>query len=480
MYGIILAGGSGTRFWPKSRELYPKQLLNISGHKTMIQNTVERLLPLIPIENIMVVTNELHAIETCHQLAEYGFDPSQLLAEPMGRNTAAAIALAAQVLSSKGATDKIMAVFPADHIVFDPDIFLSALRMANTAACNNYIVTLGVKPTRPDTGYGYIKKHLPLNGFENVFHVERFVEKPDLPTAQSYLAQGDYYWNCGIFLWKVSTVQEEIRKHMPDLSAKMTGLVSQIIDHKGKYVYRVLNQKGREIYQSLSSVSIDYGIMEKSDKTAIVPSAMQWNDVGSWSSLEDIFPKDAEGNVFNDHVVSLDCAESIIQGDKRLVAAVGLKKMIVIDTPDALLVCEKDRAQDVKTLVEKIKKEHRPEATIHATVQRPWGTYTVLEKGEKHVLKRIDVRPGGKLSLQSHNHRSEHWFVLSGQAEVQRENEVIVLNHGDSINIPKGAKHRLGNPGTATLTIFEVQTGDYLDESDIIRYDDVYGRSQQK
>lgn len=476
MYGVILAGGSGTRFWPKSRELYPKQLLNIFGQKTMIQNTVERLLPLIPIENIMVVTNDLHAIETCHQLAGYGFKPSQLLAEPLGRNTAAAIALAAHVLFSKNASDKVMAVFPADHIVFDPEVFLQTLQTATAAARKNHIVTLGVKPTRPDTGYGYIKKCAPLGTLNDVFQVERFVEKPDLNTAKSYLAQGDYFWNCGVFLWKVSTVLEEIKTYMPDLSAKMAGITEHIIDHKGKFIYRTLNPEGREIYQSLSSISIDYGVMEKSGKTVIVPSLMQWNDVGSWSSLEDIFPKDPQGNVFNENVVSLDCTESIIQSNKRLIAGVGLKNMIVIDTPDALLVCQKDRAQDVKNLVEIIKKEHRPEATIHTTVQRPWGTYTVLEKGEKHILKRIDVRPGGRLSLQSHHHRDEHWFVLSGQAEVQREDKVDVLNSGDSINIPKGTKHRLGNPGAGTLTIFEVQTGDFLDESDIVRYDDEYGR----
>lgn len=471
MYGVILAGGSGTRFWPKSRELLPKQLLKISGDKTLLQSTVERLLPLISIEKIFVVANELHAFETCRQLSEYGFDSAQLLAEPVGRNTAAAIGFAAQTLSEQGKDDEIMAVFPADHIVTDTNVFLESVRKAADAAGKGYIVTLGVKPTRPDTGYGYIKKSASLN--DGVFQVERFVEKPDLPTAKQYLAEGEYFWNCGVFLWKVSTILTEIKTYMPDLREKLNDLGSHM--REGKCRYRTLNPKGKAIYQSLTSVSIDYGVMEKSKKTAIVPSSMQWSDVGTWDS--NIAPKDAMGNVFSQNVVALDCSDSIIQGEERLIAAVGVKNIIVVDTPDALLVCDKSQAQDVKKIVEKIKADRRPEAVTHITVQRPWGSYTVLERRDGYLLKRIDVLPGEKLSLQSHRHRSEHWVVLSGRAEVQLGEKNLTLNKGESIDIPKEAKHRLGNPGVTLLTIFEAQTGETLDENDIVRYEDSYGRS---
>ncbi|MBI4389598.1 MAG: mannose-1-phosphate guanylyltransferase/mannose-6-phosphate isomerase [Nitrospinae bacterium] len=475
MYAVILAGGSGTRFWPKSRELFPKQLITIAGAKTMLQNTVERILPLVPIESIYVVTNELHAVETCKQLAEYGFNPGRLIAEPAGRNTAPATALAAKILSRK-TPEAVMGVFPADHIVEDGDAFLKTLREAETVALRGYLVTIGIKPTRPETGYGYIKKGPPLDNGGS-FQVERFVEKPDLPSAQQFLEHNGYFWNSGVFLWKVSTILEEIKLLLPELDACLKTLASTVAESKGKYSYRVLSAKGKELYNSIASISIDYGIMEKSRRVALVPASVRWSDVGSWNALEEVSAKDASGNVFSRNVVSLDCSGSIVQGNDRLIAAVGIKNIVVVDTPDALLVCEKNRSQDVRRLVEKMKKECRPETQVHATVLKPWGSYTVLEKRESYLLKRIEVLPGEKLSLQSHRHRSEHWLVVSGSAEVELDGRKIPLVRNQSIDIPLGSKHRLGNPGDAPLTIIETQIGETLEEDDIVRYEDLYGRS---
>ncbi|MBI5427195.1 MAG: mannose-1-phosphate guanylyltransferase/mannose-6-phosphate isomerase [Nitrospinae bacterium] len=476
MYAVILAGGSGTRFWPKSRELFPKQLITIAGAKTMLQNTVERILPLVPIENIFVVTNELHAVETCKQLAEYGFNPDRLIAEPAGRNTAPAIGLAAKILSRK-TPEAVMGVFPADHVVEDGDSFLNALREAESVALRGYLVTIGIKPTRPETGYGYIKKGPPLDNGGGSFQVERFVEKPDLPSAQRFLEHNGYFWNSGVFLWKVSTILEEIKLRLPELDACLKTLASTVAESQGKYSYRVLGAKGKEIYNSIASISVDYGIMEKSQRVALVPASVRWSDVGSWSALEEVSAKDASGNVFSSNVVSLDCSGSIVQGNDRLIAAVGIKNIVVVDTPDALLVCEKNRSQDVRRLVEKMNEERRPETKVHATVLKPWGSYTVLEKRENYLLKRIEVLPGEKLSLQSHRRRSEHWLVVSGAAEVELDGRKIPLARHQSLDIPQGSKHRLCNPGDAPLTIIETQIGETLEEDDIVRYEDLYGRS---
>lgn len=477
MIGVILAGGSGTRFWPKSRELYPKQFLRIAGSKTMLQYTVERILPLTPIEKIFVVTNELHALETCRQLAEYGFAASNLLAEPDVRNTAPALGFAAEVLRNSGNKDEVMAVFPADHVVNDPAPFHDALRQAEAAALRGCLVTLGVQPTRPETGYGYIEKGLPLDGLPAAFKAEAFVEKPNAETAQKFLDNGAYFWNCGIFLWKVSVVLEEMKNLMPEMAESLAAIASNVQTRKGRYPYVVLDAQGRETYRSFASISIDYGIMEKSTNVLVVPVQMQWNDVGSWTALEEIGEKDADGNVFTQDVVSIDCSGSIIQGEGRLIAGVGLKDLVIVDTPDALLVCDKERAQDVKKLAAKIKAERRPEVSVHATVRKPWGSYTVLEKVSNRVVKRLEVYPGEKLSLQSHQNREEHWFVAEGRAEVQKGEEIFFLDRNETVFIPKATKHRLGNPDNVPLTVIEIQIGACLDENDIIRYEDVYGRA---
>ena len=473
MYAVIIAGGSGTRFWPKSRENHPKQLLNIVGQKTMIQDTVNRIRPFIPIEKIWAITNEQHAIETCCQLKTLGFFPSQLLTEPIARNTAAAIGYSAKILS-QGNQDASMAVFPADHVITKTDQFLELLKQAETIANKNHLVTLGIKPTFPETGYGYIKQGKPTG--KNSFKVDQFFEKPDKITAEKYIKEGGYYWNSGIFVWKISTLLNEINKYLPKLHERLEELANNTEQIKGRYAYKKLNETGKKIFHSLESVSIDHGVMEKSSEVAVLPADIEWNDVGTWTSLAEISKKDSHGNVKNGNVISIENNDSIIQAENRLVAALGLKNIIVVDTPDALLVCPKERAQDIKKIVEQIKSENRPENCASISETRPWGSYTVLDKKTNYLVKRIEVLPSESLSLQSHNHRSEHWTVVSGVAQVQIGETLQTLNANQFIEIPKGAKHRLTNIGESTLVIIEVQLGDKIDEDDITRYEDKYGR----
>ena len=473
MHAVIIAGGSGTRFWPKSRENLPKQLLNISGQETLIQNTVGRISSIISAENIWVITNEQHAFETCYQLKKLGFSPSQLLTEPIARNTSAAIGYSAKILSQRN-PDAIMAVFPADHVITTIEPFLKLLKQAETIANENHLVTLGIKPTSPETGYGYIKKGKAIE--ENSFKVDRFIEKPDKLTAEKYLKEGSYYWNSGIFVWKVSTLLNEISLYLPKLHEQLEELTSNTAPIKGKYPYQKLSESGKKIFHSLESVSIDHGVMEKSTNVAVLPAEIGWNDVGTWTSLAEISKNDSHGNVINGNVVSVENSDSIIQAENRLVAALGLKNIIVVDTPDALLVCAKERAQDIKKIVEKIKLEKRPEVRATTSETRPWGSYTILHKETNYLVKRIEVLPGESLSLQSHDHRSEHWTVVSGVAQVQIGETSQTLNANQFVEIPKGAKHRLTNTDETTLIIIEVQLGDKLDEDDITRYEDKYGR----
>jgi mannose-1-phosphate guanylyltransferase / mannose-6-phosphate isomerase len=475
MISVILAGGSGERFWPLSRESHPKQLLNITGEQSLIQQTVERLLPLTPIDKIYIITNEQHAFQTLSQLAPFGFKPDHLIAEPVGRNTAPAVALAAELFQDQ--PDEIMAVFPADHVVKDPDDFHETLRQAEEAASQDYLVTLGVKPTRPETGYGYILKGGDLDNLANAFKVGQFTEKPNRETAERFIQQRRYFWNCGIFAWKVSAITKELHEHAPQVIEPLAGIGKHLQNAKGKFHYRVFNDKGKKIFESLPPISIDYAVMEPSKNAAVVPTSMPWNDVGAWSALDEISKVDTEGNVLSKDVYQVDCTGTLVKADGRVVGAVGLKNMIVVDTPDALLICPKDRAQDVKQLVEQLKDKQRPETKLHATVQKPWGSYTTLDEREGYLLKRIEVLPGESLSLQSHKHRAEHWLVVSGKAEVECGDEKMILKARESTVIPKGAKHRLANPGKKLLILIETQLGNILDENDIKRYNDLYGRA---
>ena len=473
MYGVILAGGSGTRFWPVSREQNPKQLQKIVGPGTMVQNTVQRLLPLIPIEKLYLATNHQQAIETLHQLGCYGFFSDHLISEPSSRNTALAIGLMAKLLIDKD-PDAVMGVFPADHVVTNSEAFIKALQKAETLAQKGYLVTLGISPTRAETGFGYIQQGTETEGC--AYQVERFVEKPDTPTAKQYLEQSNYFWNCGVFIWKASTILEELQQYAENIYSQLETLAGCLENSKGKPGYLELNEKGRDLFSSQPSLSIDYAVMENSSRVVLIPAEFGWNDVGAWSALDDVSEKDSDGNVISGNVLAQDCKDSIIQGQNRLIAVLGLKDTVVVDSPDALLVCAKERSQDIKKLVEALNEHGHPEGKQPSTVKKPWGSYTVLDSGPSYLLKRIEVLPGEALSLQSHQHRSEYWTVVTGSAQVVRGEETLQLQVNDSITIPQNTKHRLGNPGSDPLVVIEIQFGHPLNENDITRFEDRYGR----
>ncbi|MBI4715486.1 MAG: mannose-1-phosphate guanylyltransferase/mannose-6-phosphate isomerase, partial [Nitrospirae bacterium] len=494
----------GTRFWPLSREAMPKQLLRLGGEKTLIQQTLHRIEPLIPAERAFVVTNKRHGEQIRFQLPQ--FPKSNLILEPEARNTAPAVGLAALHLWKRD-PEAVLVVLAADHAVLHGEVFIRVVSCAADLAAAGHLVTLGVVPARPEMGYGYIQAGEPISpphpgplplpgeressgpnsgvfpsppeggegqgeGVIDAFHVKRFVEKPDLATAKTYLEDGSYFWNSGMFVWKAAAILEEIRDYMPELHA---GLM-KIGEVLGTDQERTTTE---EVFRKLKPVSIDYGVMEKSKKVVVIPADLGWSDVGSWTALYEIAPRDEAGNVVQGNVVGIDNSGSLLYANGgRLVAALGLKDTIVVDTEDATLVCAADRAQEVKKVVEAIKQRGGQEHLIHRTVVRPWGSYTLLEEGERYKIKRIMVNPGAKLSYQMHYHRSEHWVVVSGTAKVTRQDEVFFVNPNESTYIPMETKHRLENPGKIPLQIIEIQNGEYLGEDDIVRFDDVYGRTE--
>lgn len=475
MFAVILAGGSGTRFWPLSRESSPKQLLNVFGETTMIQQAVMRLDGAIPVKNVFVVTGKKYAFDIRSQLREVcGSEDFTVLAEPEGRNTAPAIGLAAMHIR-KISREGVMAVIPSDHVILKEDVFLEVLGRAAGLARKGYLTTIGIIPRRAETGYGYIKrgKRLAEGGRgkrdEAVFSVERFVEKPDLETADSYVRSGTYYWNSGIFVWRAADILKEIRRFLPELHKGLCEIGDAIGTKKeGEVLSRT--------FKTFSPVSIDYGVMEKAAKVAVVPADMGWSDVGSWRSLEDVSEKDGDGNIVSGNVVDVGSKDSIIYAGRRVVATVGLKDMVVVDTPDATLICDKNKTQDVRKVVDILKERGAGELIEHVTTHRPWGSYTILEIAERYKIKRIVVKPGAKLSLQLHHHRSEHWVVVEGTARVTVGDKVFNVHPNESTYVPISSMHRLENPGKVPLHLIEVQIGDYIEEDDIVRVDDEYGR----
>lgn len=473
LYPVIMAGGSGTRFWPLSRHLFPKQLLRIGGEHTLIQQTMRRVTGCAPATNVLISTNAAQADLIRGQLADWKEDLTNgFILEPEGRNTAPAIALAAIEVMDRD-PDGLMLVVPADHVVTGQRDFETAVQLASQLAEKGYLVTFGIKPIRPETGYGYIKpKHRVLLGKRGKLRgylVQRFVEKPNAVKAAQYVKRGGYFWNSGMFVWRAATVLEEIGRHQPTIMAAMEQIKKLRMDGAPK-------QSIDEAYRQIASVSIDTGVMERSSNAAVVPVTFKWSDVGSWGSLDEVAQKDGAGNVITGRVIDLESAQSIVYADRRVVATIGLRDMVVVDTPDATLVCPKSRAQDVKKIVEILKQQQAPEHLEHLTVQRPWGSYTVLEEGPGFKVKRVTVNPGGRLSLQMHHQRSEHWVVISGTARVTRDQEAFDLHVGESTAIPVKTNHRLENPGKETVHIIEVQNGPYLGEDDIVRFKDDYGR----
>lgn len=455
MFGIILAGGSGSRLWPLSRELYPKQLLNLYAEKSLLQSTFERLNRFIPSSNIISVTNTKHHANVKMQLGEMS-ENSVILAEPLSKNTACAIALSVKYIIENSENDETILVVPSDLLIEDNEKFAFSIQQAQKFVDEGKIVTFGVKPTYPETGFGYIKF---VDG-----KVVEFSEKPDVQTAQKYLENGGYYWNSGIFMFKVSTIINELEHHCPE--------ISKIIKNMSCSYSSISFTE----FEKLPCISIDYALMEKSQNLAMVELQSDWKDLGSWQSIYDVSPKDVNNNVFVGHVLDKDSKNSFVYSSSKLVATIGLEDTVVIETEDAILACKKDKTQEVKQIYETLKQQHDDTQKVHKTVYRPWGFYTVIAEGKGFQTKLIHVNVGQKLSVQSHNHRSEHWVVLSGMAKVVLEGKEHILSPGHSIDIGVKAIHSLQNPFEEDIEIIEVQKGDILSEDDIIRYEDMYGR----
>ncbi len=475
-FAVVLAGGSGTRFWPLSREKTPKQLLPIAGGEdTLLQQTVKRVLPLIPRENVFVVTNAALFGDVSAQLAERLGEcwEQNIVTEPEARNTAPALGLAALHLQ-RLCPESCMVVLSTDHVIHRGDLLPALLTRARAAAERGHVVTLGVSPAWAETAYGYIRAGAACPGEEatGARKVEAFVEKPDRATAERYLQQGGYYWNSGIAVWKTATLLEEIAAHAPKLHGALEEIRASLgTEHEDQVI--------KDAFARLEPISIDYAVMERTGRAAVIPADIGWSDVGTWAALEQVSERDARGNVISGNVLDIDSEGSIVHAEKRLVATVGLKGMVVVDTPDAVLVCSKDRVQDVKQVVDQVRERKGSEHLVHRTVHRPWGSYTVLEESEHYKIKRITVRPGGRLSLQMHRHRSEHWVVVSGTATVTNGDKVYDVHPNEGTYIPMTTRHRLENNGRIPLQIIEVQNGEYLEEDDIVRFEDDYHRTEK-
>jgi len=467
---VILSGGSGTRLWPLSRELYPKQLLPLVSGRTMLQDTVARTAGMPGVGPPIVVCNEHHRFMVAEQLREAGCTPRAIVLEPVGRNTAPAAALAA-LLATDGSSgrDAVLLVLPADHVIRDVPAFQAAVALGCVAAEAGRMVTFGVIPDRAETGYGYIRR---ATGPGPVYDVAEFVEKPDAPTARRYVDSGEYYWNSGVFMFGARTFLAELERLAPSMLAACRDALAAA--QRDLDFLRLPAQE----FAACPSDSIDYAVMEKTDAAVVVPLDAGWSDVGSWSTLADALPRDAAGNVTAGDVLTEDTSGCYLHSTSRLVAAVGLRDHVVVETKDAVLVAPRDRVQDVKQLVNELKARGRPETSLHREVYRPWGSYDSIDNGDRFQVKRLIVKPGATLSLQLHHHRAEHWVVVSGTARITRGDEVFTLSENESTYIPLGVRHRIENPGKIPLHIIEVQSGTYLGEDDIVRFEDRYGRDK--
>jgi mannose-1-phosphate guanylyltransferase/mannose-1-phosphate guanylyltransferase/mannose-6-phosphate isomerase len=466
---VILSGGSGTRLWPMSRESYPKQLLPLTSDRSLLQETAARASNGGQFASPVVVCNAEHRFVVAQQLRDIDRTPRSILLEPVGRNTAPAAAVASMVLARDN-ENALVLLLPSDHTISDTLAFHNAVKLAAGAAAGGALVTFGIKPSRPETGYGYIHRGAPLKGHNGCFSVAEFVEKPDRQTAERYVASGNYCWNSGMFLFSARRYLEELERLEPDIVARCRDAVDRA-ESDLDFV-----RLAAEPFATCPSKSIDYAVMEHTDQAAVVPAEMGWSDVGSWTALWDEGAKDGSGNVVTGDVLALDSAGSYLRSEGPLITALGVENLVVIATADAILVMPKDRAQDVRTVVDALKSRRREEATTHPRVYRPWGYYQTVHEGERFQVKRITVNMGASLSLQMHHHRAEHWIVVNGAASVRRGNDEFVLNENESTYIPPNTLHRLANPGKMPLNLIEVQSGSYLGEDDIVRYEDNYGR----
>jgi mannose-1-phosphate guanylyltransferase/mannose-6-phosphate isomerase len=459
---VILSGGSGTRLWPLSREFYPKQLLALTGEHSLLQDTARRLEDLAGVDAPVVVCNEEHRFLVAEQLREAGVESGRIVLEPIGRNTAPALTLAALAIRDSGA-DPVLLVMPADHLILDPKAFQSVVQQGAELAQQGRVVTFGIVPDGPATGYGYIRKGEGVD-------VAAFVEKPDRATAEEYVASGEYLWNSGVFMLKASTWLEELAVHRRDILEAVEIAVAGAREDLDFLRVPV------DEFSAVPSESIDYAVMEKTERAAVLPLDAGWSDIGAWSTLWEVSKQDSDGNVLSGDTLVHETGNSMVIARHRVVATVGVDNLIVVETPDAVLVCHKESAQDVKKIVDQLKRAGRTEHQFHRRVYRPWGSYEGVDMGDGFQVKRLTVKPGASLSLQRHRHRAEHWVVVSGTARVTRGEEQIELSANQSTYIPIGMNHRLENPGPAPLEIIEVQSGEYLGEDDIERLDDIYNR----
>ncbi|MDO6528152.1 mannose-1-phosphate guanylyltransferase/mannose-6-phosphate isomerase [Motilimonas sp. 1_MG-2023] len=472
---VIMAGGSGTRLWPLSRKLHPKQFLSLYGQATMLQATARRLVS-IQHQPPLIICNEEHRFTVAEQMRQTDLSHSGILLEPEAKNTAPALALAAfQALAQHPDEDPLLLVLAADHVVKDEQAFCNAVNVAMAAAQADHLVTFGIVPDHPEIGYGYIKRGKAVqfpDATGDIFQVAQFVEKPDLATAKEYVSTGHYSWNSGIFLFKASVFLAELKQHSPD-------------------IYHACQAATREFNPDLDFIridaaafatspedSIDYAVMEKTSQAVVIPMDCGWSDVGGWSALWEVSDKDEQGNVFRGDVLDIDSHNSYVYAQDTLVASIGLKDIIVVKTKDAVLVADKSRVQEVKHLVEQLKAAQRSEVLHHRDVQRPWGKYDSIDTGNRFQVKHITVKPGAKLSVQMHHHRAEHWVVVSGTAKVTNGERTFLLSENESTYIPIGTTHALENPGKVPLELIEVQSGSYLGEDDIVRFEDRYGRTE--
>jgi mannose-1-phosphate guanylyltransferase/mannose-6-phosphate isomerase len=469
---VILSGGAGTRLWPMSRGAHPKQFLPLAGGNSLLQDTLTRLSG-APFTAPMVICNEDHRFMVAEQARAIGLAPEAIVLEPVGRNTAPAAAAAA-LLAAERLPGALVLLAPSDHVITRPDAFRQAVLDAVPAARAGRIITFGVVPDRPETGYGYIKAGAPLAGTGGALAVDRFLEKPDLATAEAMLAEGGYFWNGGMFLFDPVAFLAELERHAP---AVLAGTRAALEGARQDIDFTRLN---RAAFEALDGISIDYAVMERTDKAAVVPADVGWSDLGAWSALWDIGDKDGSGNVVRGDVLLHDVSGSYVRSEGPLVAVAGMEDVVVIATDDAVMVAPKGRSQDVKVLVDLLKADDRSEATVHRVVYRPWGSYEGIDQGERHQVKHIVVKPGASLSLQMHHHRAEHWIVVRGTAKVTRGEETMLLHENQSTYIPLGTTHRLENPGILPLHLIEVQSGSYLGEDDIVRFEDNYGRQEPK
>lgn len=468
---VILAGGSGTRLWPLSRELFPKQFLALTNNEnSLFQDTLKRLNGIIDLAAPIVVCNEEHRFLVAEQLRASNITEASILLEPIGKNTAPAVALAAFEAASKN-EDAIIAVFPADHFIRRPDALINAILTAREEAANGELVTFGIVPSRPETGYGYIKSGAQTARNSKARKVSQFVEKPSLEKAKTFVDSGEYLWNSGMFMFKASRYLEELQKHAEDIYANVKLCFDRLtadLDFK---------RVEKTAFAATRAESIDYAVMEKTSSAVVFPLEAEWSDVGAWNSLWELKDKDHNGNAISGDVIAINTSNSLVMAKSRTIATIGLHDVVIVETDDAVLVAAKDQVQRVKDVVQELKKQNKNLTESHVRVYRPWGWYESTTEGDRFQVKRIVVKPKHSLSLQMHHHRAEHWIVVQGTAIVWKGEDKMLLGEDQSTYIPLGSVHRLENPGVIPLEIVEVQTGSYLGEDDIVRFSDHYGRT---